>query len=55
MRTLGTQHVEQVPHSGAWAWVVLIILIVVAVFGVAIWQGLLPAGLVPDWIEALFK
>jgi hypothetical protein len=28
---------------------------VLAVFGVAIWQGLLPAALVPDWIEALFK
>jgi|694.fasta_scaffold144881_2 cytoskeletal protein RodZ len=55
IRTLGAHHVEHVPHSGAWAWVVLIILVVVAVFGVAIWQGLLPASLVPDWIEALFK
>jgi cytoskeletal protein RodZ len=54
-RTLGAHHVEHVPHSGAWAWVVLILLVVVAVFGVAIWQGLLPAALVPDWIEALFK
>ena len=55
IHTLGAHHVENVPHSGAWVWVVLIILIVVAVFGVAIWQGLLPAALVPDWIEALFK
>ena len=55
IHTLGAHHVENVPHSGAWAWVVLIILIVLAVFGVAIWQGLLPAALVPDWIEALFK
>jgi cytoskeleton protein RodZ len=54
-RTLGAHHVEHVPHSGAWAWVVLIFLVVVAVFGIAIWQGLLPAALVPDWIEALFK
>jgi cytoskeletal protein RodZ len=55
MRTLGTQHVEHATHSGAWAWVVLIILVVLAVLGVAIWQGLLPPGLVPEWIEALFK
>jgi cytoskeleton protein RodZ len=55
IHTLGAHHVENVPHSGAWVWVVLIILIVLAVFGVAIWQGLLPAALVPDWIEALFK
>jgi cytoskeletal protein RodZ len=55
MRTLGTQHVEHATHSGAWAWVVLIILVVLAVLGVAIWQGLLPRGLVPEWIEVLFK
>lgn len=55
IHTLGAHHVEHMPHSGAWVWVVLIILIVAAVFGVAIWQGLLPAALVPDWIEALFK
>jgi cytoskeletal protein RodZ len=55
IRTLGTPHVEHMAHSGGWAWVVLITLVVLAVLGVAIWQGLLPSGLVPDWIEALFK
>lgn len=54
-RTLGAHHVEHVPHSGGWAWLVLIFLVVLAVLGGAIWQGLLPAEWVPDWIEALFK
>lgn len=54
-RTLGAHHAEHVPHSGAWVWLVLIFLIVFAVLGVAIWQGLLPQAWVPDWVEALFK
>ena len=54
-RSLGTHHVEHVPHSGGWPWVVLICLIVLTVLGIAVWQGLLPAAMVPDWIEALFK
>jgi len=54
-RSLGAHHVEHVPHSGAWVWVVLIFLVVLTVLGIAIWQGVLPAALVPDWMEALFK
>jgi cytoskeletal protein RodZ len=54
-RSLGAHHVEHVPHSGAWAWIVLIFLVVATVLGIAIWQGLLPASMVPDWLEALFK
>lgn len=54
-RSLGIHHVEHVPHSGGWPWVVLICLVVLTVLGIAVWQGLLPAAMVPDWIEALFK
>lgn len=54
-RTLGAHHVEHVTHSGALSWFVLIFLVVIVVLGVAIWQGLLPAAWVPDWIEALFQ
>lgn len=54
-RSLGTHHVEHAPHSGAWPWVLLICLVVLTVLGIAVWQGLLPAAMVPDWIEALFK
>lgn len=54
-RSLGGHHVEYAPHSGPWAWLVLILLVVLTALGVAIWQGLVPATWVPDWIEALFR
>jgi len=54
-RTLGAHHIEQVQHSGAWAWLILIFLVVLVVLGVAVWQGLLPATWVPDWAEAFFR
>lgn len=54
-RTLGAHHVEHVPHSGALAWLVLIMLVVLAALSIAIWQGLVPAAWVPDWVEALFR
>lgn len=54
IHTLGVHHTEQASHSGAWVWLVLIFLIVIAVFGIAVWQGLLPSAWVPDWIEDLF-
>lgn len=54
IRTLGEHHSEQVSHSGGWIWLILIFLIVVAVFGIAVWQGLLPSAWVPSWVEALF-
>lgn len=55
IRTLGAHQAEQVPHSGAWVWLVLIFLVVIAVLSVAVWQGLIPQAWVPDWVEALFQ
>jgi len=55
IRTLGTHQAEHVSHSLPWAWLVLILLVVIAALSVAIWQGLVPAAWVPDRIEALFK
>lgn len=55
IRTLGTSHTEHAPHAGGWVWLVLIFLIVCAVLGVAVWQGLVPQEWVPEWVEALFK
>lgn len=55
IRTLGAHHAENVQHSGPWAWLVLILLVVLAALSVAIWQGLVPAAWVPDWVEALFR
>ncbi|MDO9025475.1 helix-turn-helix domain-containing protein [Zwartia sp.] len=54
IRTLGAHHVEHPRHSGGWVWLLLIFLIVGAVFGIAVWQGLLPSAWVPAWVEALF-
>lgn len=54
IRSLGAHHIEHPQHSGGWVWLVLIFLIVVAVFGIAVWQGLLPSAWVPAWVEALF-
>lgn len=55
IRTLGAHHAEYVPRSGSWAWLILILLVVLAALSVAIWQGLVPAAWVPDWVEALFR
>ncbi len=55
IRTLGAHHAEHAPHSGPWVWLVLIFVVVLAALGVAIWQGLVPAAWVPDWVEALFR
>ena len=54
-RTLGAHHAEQVQHSLPWVWLILIMLVVIAALSVAIWQGLVPAAWVPDWVEALFR
>lgn len=55
IRTLGAHHVEHVPHAGSWLWLILILVVVLIALGIAIWQGLVPAAWVPDWVEALFR
>jgi cytoskeletal protein RodZ len=55
IRTLGAHQVEHLPQSGPWAWLVLILVVVLAALSIAIWQGLVPAAWVPDWVEALFQ
>lgn len=54
IRTLGAHQSEPTSHSGGWIWLVLIFLIVLAVLGIAVWQGLVPSDWVPAWVEALF-
>lgn len=54
-RSLGAQDAQSVKHGGGWIWLSVIFLVVLAVFGIAIWQGLVPKAWVPVWLEALFK
>ena len=50
-RTLGAQMGEAPGSSGSVAWIVLIVLVVVVLLGVALWQGILPDSLLPDWLK----
>lgn len=42
---------EEVPSSGSTAWVVLILLVIAIIVGVAVWQGMVPDGLMPKWLK----
>ncbi|MCC7227462.1 MAG: helix-turn-helix domain-containing protein [Burkholderiaceae bacterium] len=54
IRALTTAHdVDRRPGSAGW--LVLILLVVVAACAVAIWQGLIPAGLVPEWLRSALR
>jgi cytoskeleton protein RodZ len=53
-RSLGAHQGAPTGHTGGWAWVVLILLVMCAVFGIAIWQGLIPSAWIPNWLEVLF-
>ena len=50
IRTLSAAHdVDRRPGSAGW--LVLILAVVVAACAVAVWQGLVPASLVPEWLR----
>jgi cytoskeleton protein RodZ len=49
-RSLGNA-VEKTASSGSVVWVVLIVLVVVVVLGIAVWQGMVPPSLTPDWLK----
>ena len=54
IRALTTAHdVDRRPGSAGW--LVLILLVVLAACAVAIWQGLIPAGLVPEWLRSALR
>ena len=54
IRALTTAHdVDRRPGSAGW--VALILLVVVAACAVAVWQGLVPAGLLPEWLRAALR
>lgn len=51
---LGTT-MEQVESHRSWPWMLIIILVVVVVLGIAIWQGILPRTMLPEWVRGLFE
>ena len=53
-RTLGPHDVEIV-NRGSVMWLLLILVVVLAVFGVAVWQGLVPASWLPSWFGVSSK
>jgi len=48
-RAIG-ESMEETRSSGSVAWVILVVLVVGAVVGVAIWQGMAPANWLPAWL-----
>lgn len=49
-RAIG-ESMEEVRSSGSTAWVILIMLVVAVILGVAIWQGMVPDSLMPQWLK----
>lgn len=50
-RSLGDA-VERPSTSGSAGWVVLIVVVVVVVLSIAVWQGIVPSSLLPDWLKS---
>lgn len=42
---------EETSSSGSAAWVILVVLVIVVIVGVAIWQGMVPDSLIPQWLK----
>lgn len=49
-RAIG-ESMEETSSSGSTAWIVLIVLVIAIIVGVAIWQGIVPESLVPQWLK----
>ena len=54
-RTLGAHHTEKNPSSGSSLWLIVIFCVVIAVLGIAIWQGIFPANWIPGWLAGAVK
>ncbi len=55
-RTLGAHHAEK--HNttlGNSVWILIILCVVVAALGIAIWQGIFPASWIPAWMLGAVK
>ena len=52
-RSLAPHDAER--HAKPTLWLLLIAAFVVAVLGIAIWQGVVPKNLLPEWLEALLR
>ncbi|MCD8504852.1 MAG: helix-turn-helix domain-containing protein [Burkholderiaceae bacterium] len=49
-RAIG-ESMQEHRSSGSTAWVVLIVLVIAIIVGIAIWQGIVPDSLVPQWLK----
>jgi|AntAceMinimDraft_12_1070368.scaffolds.fasta_scaffold04456_6 cytoskeletal protein RodZ len=49
-KSLG-EAVETTAVSGSIGWIVLIVIVVIVVLGIAVWQGIVPPSMLPDWLE----
>lgn len=46
---------EQVETHRSWPWMLIIILVVIVVLGIAVWQGIFPRTMLPEWVRGLFE
>ena len=49
-RVIG-ESMQEAQSSGSVAWVVLIVLVIAIIVGVAIWHGMVPDSLMPQWLR----
>jgi hypothetical protein len=54
-RTLGAHHAEKNTSSGSSLWLIVILCVVLAALGIAIWQGIFPASWIPGWLVGAVK
>ena len=54
-RSLGSHDSSHHSGRGTALWVMMILVVLFAAAGVAIWQGIVPQNWVPGWVGAMFK
>ena len=54
-RSLGAHDSSHHSGRGTALWVMMILVVLFAAVGVAIWQGIVPQNWVPGWVGAMFK
>jgi len=52
-RSLAPHDSDRNHHSTGW--IVMIAVVVFVVIAIALWQGIVPRGLMPEWLGALFR
>lgn len=55
IRTLGKHESAHTSGGGTMIWLLLILIVLSAAVGIAIWQGMIPQSWLPSWIGAMFK